>query len=101
MNIKIVKLINGEIIVGNVVEENDKCIISDHLQIAMTEQGIGFVDFNNRLSEPGSLEVNMSNVLYYMTPRPDLLSGYTNIVQQQKAENAGIYIPNINDIANV
>jgi hypothetical protein len=76
MNIKIIKLTNGEELIANVKDDNNSYVVlSEPQRIAITEEGVGFVPFSY-FSEDKEIPMDKKNILAILNPNTDILNGY-------------------------
>jgi hypothetical protein len=84
--VSLLRLINGELIVGKVTEDGDNLVIEKPYQFGLFDQGqIGLIDFF-QLFKSDSLTVPKSGVLYQDEVSDHVYALYTK-------ESSGIQVP--------
>lgn len=74
--IKVVKLITGEILIGDVQETEKHLVISDYFNIIPTEKGVTLVAIDKYFSDESRIEINPSAVVSKLKPAKNLETGY-------------------------
>lgn len=90
MNIKILKLKNGENLLGSIVESGDILTIDRPMAMAFTPQGIANYDWLAVCKEPKTAQISRNDLLCApLTPSNEVL----DIYRQWTAAEAGLVIP--------
>tara|TARA_R110000824_G_scaffold360382_1_gene548123 strand:+ start:308 stop:628 length:321 start_codon:yes stop_codon:yes gene_type:complete len=104
-HIKIMKLVNGEFIVGKVTQNKEPNIevvytIRQPLQITMIEDSLALINYHNELSDDEGINIDRSNILYMSNANNALSEGYlertSGIIRPNSSDNS-VRLSNIAD----
>jgi len=88
MNLLMLRLSNGELLVGDVVEDGDNFEINKPFQFgAVSHNSAGLIDFFGHLSADTKLTINKEDVIYSFTPNTQIEELY--IMQSTGIELSG------------
>jgi hypothetical protein len=92
-NIHIIKLINGELLIGTLTIGDDAYVLHNSYQIAIIpnqqtgQDSMVFLDFNSHFTDDKDLRVPISNVLYSFRANANMQKAYiereSNIILPQ------------------
>ena len=84
-NIGLVKLVNGEILIGDITDKEDGHIqVENSIQMVATQNGAGFLPFNSTIGDDSRLLIKDKNVLYTFSANEDLISSYDEFLTNNK-----------------
>ena len=76
-NVKMIKLITGEDVIGNVSKNGNIFDIKDPVRIGVTPQGVAMADFNPFIKDK-SIKIEDKHVIYLADLEEEVLNAYNS-----------------------
>lgn len=76
MSVQLVKMLNNELLIGNVTENDDSLTIDKPFQVGVINDQLAFIDFNNQLGDCDTLTIALNHVLYRWEANEDVKKDY-------------------------